>query len=70
MEQLEAQRDKMQEAAGEAEGEECDRAALESAYSGRYTTEIERSIMRAALYGESVPAATAAAIAGNDVELF
>jgi hypothetical protein len=47
----------------------CDLAALEGEYSQPYTTEIERSILRLALYGETVQAAQPAAM-GNEVELF
>ena len=48
---------------------ECDLAALEEEYSRAYTTEVERQVLRAALFGEAVPAAGVAAM-GNDVELF
>jgi hypothetical protein len=48
---------------------ECDLAALEEEYSRAYTTEVERQVLRAALFGEAVPAAGVAAT-GNDVELF
>ncbi len=42
---------------------------LELRCAASYTTEIERQILRAALYGESTPAPSTAAT-GNDVELF
>ena len=45
------------------------RAGLEQEYSARYTTEIERQLLRAALFGDPMPAAQAV-VAGNDVELF
>ncbi len=45
------------------------RAQIEREYSARYTTEIERHLLRAALYGERMPAPQVAA-SGNDVELF
>jgi hypothetical protein len=50
-------------------GGECDLRALEEAYSEAYTTEIERGILQAALYGEPLPACREVS-AGNDVELF
>jgi hypothetical protein len=56
----------MEAATGEGE---CDLGSLEAAYSQAYTTEIERHILRAALYGEAMPACQEAS-AGNDVELF
>src|SRR6202035_241772 len=48
---------------------ECDLAALEDEYSRAYTTEIERSILRNALYGEAMRTAEMP-LMGNDVELF
>lgn len=65
MEELEALEDGMKVS---AEGQECDREALEALLSPAYTTEIERAILRSALYGEAVDAA--ALNGGNDVELF
>lgn len=66
MEKVDAVRRSPAALGGEAE---CDLAALEAQCSECYTTEIERSILRAGLYGEVLPEA-AGAIAGNDVELF
>ena len=54
---------------GSAAEKECDPARLEEEYSRSYTTEIERHILRAALYGEAVPIGEQAET-GNDVELF
>ncbi len=45
------------------------RIELENEYSARYTTEIERLILRAALFGDPLPAAQAVT-EGNEVELF
>lgn len=66
IEELEALEAGMQVSAA---GQTCDLAALEAAYSATYTTEIERGILRAALYGQALPTG-AAEMAGNDVELF
>jgi hypothetical protein len=48
---------------------ECNPAPLESEYSQMYTTEIERQILRAALYGEALPT-PADAMPETSVELF
>lgn len=47
----------------------CDRGELEERLSAAYTTEIERQVLRSALYGEAMPSA-GTSLAGNDVELF
>lgn len=65
--------DRLEAMRGELAGEDGDGErnlqALEAEYSGAYTTEAERNILRAALYGEALPAAELA-VTGNDVELF
>lgn len=47
----------------------CDAAEVEQWLSGFYTTEIERKVMSAALYGTALPAVQES-FAGNAVELF
>jgi flagellar biosynthesis/type III secretory pathway protein FliH len=42
---------------------------LEREWSAQYTSEVERQVLRAALYGEAMPEAQTA-VTGNDVELF
>jgi prefoldin subunit 5 len=49
-------------------GPPCDAAELERRFSAPYTTEIERAVLRAALRGDSLPAAQS--FSGNSVELF
>lgn len=49
--------------------ERCDRKMAEERFSASYTTEIERHLLRAALYGTPVPEVEQN-LAGNDVELF
>jgi hypothetical protein len=46
-----------------------EREELESACAAAYTSETERQVLRAALYGEAMPSA-AAEVIGNDVEMF
>jgi hypothetical protein len=46
-----------------------DAREVERLFSASYTTEVERSVMSAALYGAPMPVLTQS-IAGNDVELF
>lgn len=47
----------------------CDKRDLERSLSAPYTTEAERQVLRAALYGEEMPK-VGQSLAGNDVELF
>jgi hypothetical protein len=65
IEQIETEREKYDPLAS-AEG---DRAELEKALSATYTSECERQVLRAALYGEAMPS-TVPVASGNDVELF
>jgi predicted transcriptional regulator len=46
-----------------------DKAEIESLYSASYTTEAERDVLRAAIYGMALPTAQQSST-GNDVELF
>ena len=46
-----------------------DKAEAESLYSASYTTEAERDVLRAAIYGTAIPLAQQSST-GNDVELF
>lgn len=47
----------------------CNRQKAEEQFSATYTTEIERHLLRAALYGTPIPVVEQN-LAGNDVELF
>jgi hypothetical protein len=52
-----------------ADMSESDREQVETSCAAAYTSELERRILRAALFGESIPAEGAAGTS-NDVELF
>jgi chromosome segregation ATPase len=47
----------------------CDRQKAEALFSATYTTEVERHLLRAALFGTPIPTVEEN-LAGNDVELF
>jgi len=47
----------------------CDNTEVERWLAGAYTTESERQVLAAALYGHALPIAQSS-FAGNEVELF